>query len=289
MDLPSRWALLGATALLACGQPSANESPTGMGEVPEELAMVLLGMQERDDRIFVGDPPDETLAAVSVLPPGSPVGGLIREGGGTIVIQVDDALEAVRSAYQTAMEQAGWERAATGSGIRGGFVSSQQYTTGTWCSASHSLRTSALTRQDINYVRIRYSTLEPGPTPCENASLRARIGPGRYGLTLPSLQPPAEAEVSPRGGGGSSDSVEMEVFVETSLEASELFEHYARQLGQSDWTPTGEASDRQISIGRWSTQDEMGSPAVGVFAVWSLPGDNVYRAWIRLERAAAGR
>ena len=287
MEMTSRLALLGVSAFLACGPPSVEERPRASGEVPEELALVLLGIQEPEDRIFVGSPPAEVLAVVPILPGGSVVGGVTREGGGTLVLEVDDGIEAALSAYAAAMEDAGWEY-ETGPGFRGGFVASRRSTSGVWCGSTHSLRTSALTRNDVDYLSIRFYRLEPGPTPCENARLRGQRGPG-HALTVPTLQPPTGAEVSIRGGGGSSHRIDMEVLVRTSLGASELFEHYARQLGRSGWTSTAESSDRQVSIGLWSTQDDLGNPAVGVFATWAFPGDDEYWAWIRLERAEQAR
>ncbi len=281
-------AVLGLIVLVACGPDSPEAIDRAIGDdVPEALALALVSNAAEESEIFVGSPP---ASLQDILPSGEGVsimGGLTRDNGGTVVLNLAESAEATLSSYGDRLESEGWERAAS-MRPRGGFQRSPEPVAGTWCTETHWVWASAVSFADTEMLRLRYYEVDTEPTPCENARMTGRASID-YGLRIPDLDPPPDAEVHMTGGGGSGDGVDMSASVVSDLSAEELFEHYARQVGRAGWDDGRVSASNGLAIGQWTTSDDSGRPAIGVLAIWPVPGLNAYHAWIRLGRVRSGR
>lgn len=239
--------------------------------------------------MFVGPAPAPIQAVLPLPADAEVVGGLTRESGGTVVFDLDGTAEAALAAYGELVESEGWAPAPDEIGRRGGFQTAPQRISGTWCTETHWLGASAVTFAGESFLRVRFYESEMEPTPCENAERRAQMAIGHYGLSLPVLRPPFGAEVQMSGGGGSTNEVSMTATVITSLSATELFDHYAGQVGRAGWRSMTTTSDNGLAMGRWVARDDDGEPAQGLLAVWPMPDPDTYGAWARMERLRSPR
>ena len=98
---------------------------------------------------------------------------------------------------------------------------------------------------------------------------------------LPRLTPPAQATVSPRGGGGGGDNVTQYAGIESTLSRAALFDHYAAQLRQAGWTLRNRADAGTLTSSLWTlTQD--GKARVGLLLIGeSAKGQ--YRATLGIQ------
>ncbi|MBB5235927.1 hypothetical protein [Deinococcus budaensis] len=98
---------------------------------------------------------------------------------------------------------------------------------------------------------------------------------------LPSLTPPAQATVSPRGGGGGGDNVIQYAGIESTLPRAALFDHYAAQLRQAGWTLRNRADAGKLTSSLWSfTQD--GEERVGLLLIGEA-AQGQYRATLGIQ------
>ena len=275
---------------LACG-PSPEDAidRAEFGNIPEALALTVLSSSPDDARVFVGEVPGEIeaiLPAASELPV---LGGFLRgNGSGTVVFDVDTEPEAALSEFGARIEREGGERSPEDH-PRGGSLTSPRSMAVTWCSGTHYARASSVTLGERRYLRVGFYQDPVNGTPCEHARRRAEMEVGSYGLHLPLLEPPAEADVQMSGGGGSSGGISMDALVVADLTAEEIFEHYVDEVQRHGWRGGTFAVSDRLAIGSWSVQDESGKPANGVLAVWRLGEQDNYRAMVRLDRSPADR
>ena len=285
MRKPACWFLVVLAASVSCSPPAEETRARSSADVPQDLALALLGGQSQGEEIFVGSAPAAVNSVVPIPSEARVAGGLIRNDGGTVVLEIDQALEGAIAQYGGLIEARDWEQAPDDPRGRGGFEPSPRPLAETWCTASHWMRVSGVSVGDRDYLRVRYYTREAtGASPCATAEQRAQMAMGNFGLRFPSLVAPAGSQVLGGGGSGSTDRIARDVLVIADMDAEELFDHYALQLDQAGWDPTARISNDEMAIGRWAATDDMGNPAIGVFAVWAQPQPRNYRAWIRLER-----
>lgn len=83
---------------------------------------------------------------------------------------------------------------------------------------------------------------------------------------LPRLTPPAEATVSPRGGGGGGDNVTQYAGIESTLTRTALFDHYAAQLRQAGWTLRNRADAGTLTSSLWTFRQD-GKELVGLLLI----------------------
>ncbi|MDL2344556.1 hypothetical protein QOL99_10350 [Deinococcus sp. MIMF12] len=99
--------------------------------------------------------------------------------------------------------------------------------------------------------------------------------------SLPKLTPPAEATVSPRGGGGGGDNVTQYAGIESTLSRTALFDHYAAQLRQAGWTMRNRADVGTLTSSLWSFTQE-GKERVGLLLIGEA-GRGQYRATLGIQ------
>lgn len=98
---------------------------------------------------------------------------------------------------------------------------------------------------------------------------------------LPKLTPPAGATVSPRGGGGSNNSVTQYATIESALSRVALFDHYAAQLKQAGWTLRNRSDAGSMSSSLWSfTRND--KEQVGLLLI-AEANKGVYRATLAIQ------
>lgn len=98
---------------------------------------------------------------------------------------------------------------------------------------------------------------------------------------LPKLTPPAEATVSPRGGGGGGDNVTQYAGIQSTLSRAALFDHYAAQLRQAGWTLRNRADAGTLTSSLWSFTQE-GKERVGLLLIGEA-GRGQYRATLGIQ------
>ena len=284
------WCPLLFTLMLFGGSPASAAIQAISGEVPIELAIALLGGQSGGTQIFVGELPPELEAWFPLGQLERVVGGLVRGSGGTVVVEVLGTAPAALSTYRSYLQEQGWQRPTIPQDQDGGFLSTSRFSWDMWCGERYSIRSSSLGFGSGTYLRIRYAILEGARTACNAAEFETFDRRDPFGgLRFPSLEPPPDAVVTGRGGGGSSDNRDTEATLESNLPSELIFEHYARQLTAAGWVPEGRSIAEGLSIGRWRTQDNEGRRVVGVLAVWALSAPNSYKAWARVDRPSARR
>lgn len=80
---------------------------------------------------------------------------------------------------------------------------------------------------------------------------------------LPKLFPPAGSTVTPRGEGGSGDSITQSAGIESTLSRAALFEHYAAQLRGAGWTLRNRADTGTLTTTLWTFPQD-GQERVGL-------------------------
>jgi uncharacterized protein YraI len=102
-------------------------------------------------------------------------------------------------------------------------------------------------------------------------------GGGEMFGVLPSLAPPAQAQVRGSGGGSSSGpdsfSISAEAEIESTLTAADLAAHYEGQLEDEGWTRLDDSQTEVLAWSAWSFVDENGNEWNATFYIVRQGGE----------------
>ena len=254
--------------------------------MPADLVVALFSSPGMDGgtSVFVGDLPSELDGKISLGSPSRLVGGIVRGSRTMVVAEMGGSEREATEAYDTVLEEAGWRKLTRTQRPSSGF----QTTTAPsfpdmWCRDDRVVQAFAVTVSSRTYLRIDSYVPDRRMNPCdamEESSARNR--PPWEGLTLPVLEVPAGATVRSLGNQNSRDAVSVEAIIRSDVSAAEVFHHYARQLTALGWEPGRQSPGDDASIGRWTTEDDEGGPAVGLLTVWAVDA-GTFKAVLRME------
>lgn len=266
----------------------AAQGQTDTSSIPRELALALIGGDFRGaPSITIGRTPDGF--APGLIPANARVlGGATYQADRptgmlasvTAIAVVADSAEPGLSRLAQSLDRKGWKPPAVPG--RGGFASVTVGYGGPsmlLCDESSALMLSAKPRTGGG------STLQLTLSPAEicDPDRRDRERSARE-LPLPTLRPPTGVYSRGNGSGGSDNYREANTELVTSKGASELADHFARQLVEQGWTLGLRAADGNSVVQMASRMDEKGNSLNGVLGIISWPGTTTRYSWIRVVR-----
>jgi hypothetical protein len=251
----------------------ANPSAQPSYDALEELAGRLIGYGFEEPELVVGRLPGERLKLELAIPAGARVlGTSIRGESFEIVMDVKDQTEKVLNFYRKAFE--GWEdKGAQQGGPRGGFTFGGEgefrpYVADTLlCKDEWSVNV-IVYRLDaaIKDVRLRINKYDCGfvGSPVE----------------LPKLLAPKGSE-SLGGSSGFGGDIFSSITLNTTLNAGQLFEHYASQLEKANWKPLDKIALKVGMLGTYEFVSKDGQKWGAVLSILPAKG-NLLNAALRV-------
>ena len=284
--MPSKWlALLGVLALSTTLAQTPTISPER--ELLQRAVTPLWGPASLRSSVLVGQPPADLGFA---LPQGSRViGSVVTEtpdpaypAGVTVYFDTALSPEQVDAHFARVLAPAGWKvfpLPPGGPSPEGAFLPSTPVGGRPYYRQNPDQQLTIQTRVVGGVTQV---TLGRQRSP-ELAQILRYAQDDRFDPTrlLPRLTPPAQATVSPRGGGGGGDNVTQYAGIESTLSRAALFDHYAAQLRQAGWTLRNRADAGTLTSSLWTlTQD--GKARVGLLLIGeSAKGQ--YRATLGIQ------
>ena len=231
---------------------------------------------------YPGGPAEEVQILVGELPADLPIEVPLPEGARTIgslvrgdrsvqiVLDVDQAADAVVAFYREQLETAGWYELDWP--MRpGGFGFGAEAAMATFCYSRRgpSLMVTAFEAEGaLTDVRLNLQT-DPRHLPC--TMLGWPHGPPMS--LIPNLRAPTRATM--HGGGGSSgsgNSWHSTVILETDLDAEALAAHYNEQLQTAGWKLADRGSAGPAAWSTWSFTDDQGDTWAGTLLILETAG-----------------
>ncbi|HVZ49244.1 MAG TPA: hypothetical protein VG916_10705 [Gemmatimonadaceae bacterium] len=247
--------------------------------VPHDLAIALLSMNRPigsypDAQIWVGEVPQNLSRQLYVPPAATVLGG--AGGGSTMaaVVRYPVAYEPLRASLRRELAQLGWTIPPE-FGYGGGFrpLPPPRDTTAfpsTLCQGT-SVLTLSVTRREVaaTTVVLQVSSgsgygLCTRPTVMSTSGYQRPPFPTLFyppGISYPST-PVCSAAMT--GSAGTSGTIQ------TTKTGAELLDHFAKQLADSGWTPTGD--NAAYAVGTWTRPDSTGAKVELTVTVRGMAG-----------------
>lgn len=274
--------LMALLAGVACTwTPLSAQTP--LGSVPRDVMAVLL--QSSD--VSSGAPFDLQIGSApaafpkDLLPTATRVHVAAVSAASTTVVGVVAAWTAADLAtFENALGAAGWvdERhrpAGLAETPRGALL---------LCRSRH-FAVVSLAARELGGMFVRAVVAEDPKRTCA-----ARPASGGGDLALPSLKPPAGAEASGAGIGGSADAVYSSVRIRTSQPLDALAAHYLAQLTSAGWQVEGQSSGTPLlAATRLVGRSTSGEALSGALVVTSLGDTGQVDVLLRVVRHVVTR
>ncbi|HEX8691770.1 MAG TPA: hypothetical protein VF746_05085 [Longimicrobium sp.] len=257
--------------------------------VPRELVMTLLGSSGSSSgpQLLVGRLPADFPAALAPAD-ARVVGSLVRRTEQTVVFALPQPRPEAAAAYRRTVEGAGWTSPPSAGMVeRQGFLAPSMGTAGppaVFCQGERVLHFSTLPREGGgSYLRLDLnSTSEYSPCSREAAQHMESF---QREFPIPALHAPENVEFS--GGSMSSggpDFREVGVRLTTPMAPAELAAHYAAQLRQAGWTPSGNGAGEGVALQTFLRRDASGQGWHAVLSAIALPGSDRRDLSLRVSR-----
>jgi hypothetical protein len=269
-------------ALLIVGPLSAQQSASAA--IPRELALALIDRYgPRDDSadIVVGRVPPSF--PPNVLPANANVlGGIERAPAAHVVLTFRELPDTVLASLVRHLERRGWDRDEHEP--RGGFVPPPSGRSHRFCRKNIGL-TVFVSGRTAGGSLAHLGTWKP-PDDYRCGADRRRDIRGFDRVELPPLHAPTGARMLGAGmGGGSVESNEAYIRLETALHSIDLAAHFAKQLASAGWTITGPALGQGIVIYGARRRDDQDRMLGGLLYILDIPGTQQRDAVFRVVRA----
>lgn len=274
---------------LGCTQAQTppSKSVTPERELLERLATPYYDPASTTAQVLVGQLPADLGFA---LPAGSRVIGSVSTQSkdpnypSGVTVYFDTALtpRAVAEQFARTLSQGGWKvfpTGRTGPFEEGGFQTSEPFAGRQYYRESPDQTVNVVARQAGQVTQV---TLLKQSSPNLKQQLRyAQAGSPGYSLPLPTLSPPADSTVTPRGGGSGGDDVTQSVGIESGLSRTALQDHYAGQLKKAGWKLSNRAETGKLISTLWTFTQE-GKQRAGLFLLTET-GAGQYRATLATQ------
>ena len=280
--------LLIATLLIVVGGAGpAGQQQQSRESIPKDLVLLLMRgaiMPDDDFDIVLGLPagfPSE------LLPRGAkPLISTTTKTNMTVIAQAgNEALDV--AAYDRQLASAGWSTSPrSGAQTRGLLAGAPPQLPGMWCRADKYASIWASPRPEGgSIVRVAVSDTSRG-NPC------SPMGPQTFNsiqtdVDLPLLFPPPQSRATGTGmsGGGSSDSYDQRLRLETRLTTPEVLQHYRAQLEAHGWKFQSQAVGDGVGIVRFAVVSVKKEPVTATLSVVVVPGEPPLEVTLRILRA----
>lgn len=267
-------------------KPAAPKSISPEREFLERLATPFYAPGSTTAQVLVGKAPADLGFA---LPAGSRVIGSVTTqskdpsfpAGTTVYFDTAQTPAQVEAYFARALPGTGWKvfpREGNGLSGEGGFQPTAVAGGGFYYRQAPD-QTLGVTAQRVGQTtQVRLSV--------ERASnLKQMLSYARPGgpvyPSLPRLQAPADATVSPRGGGGNGNNITQYAGIESRLGRAALYDFYAAQLRNAGWKLSNRAETGQLISALWTFTDD-GETRVGLFLLNEV-GKGQYRATLATQ------
>ncbi|MDM7913167.1 MAG: tetratricopeptide repeat protein, partial [Methanotrichaceae archaeon] len=243
------------------GLASSEETtgkPSGVAEPSvEELATRLLqatypGSTELNEvQLLAGNLPEDMPVDLPIPDGARIIGSEIQEDKGIyIVLDVPLMPDGALDFYRRALPSQNWTE-TTIPGMDRGFVRGDPSIT--FCKGMKNPSITVTAHPLENSTDLRISIIsDPEYSPCSQASFDDWLRP------IPKLSAPEGARQFNEMMTGGGNRAAVSATLETEMNSSALEDHYADQLGASNWTRKGGGRSGPQSWSVWSTEDEGG-------------------------------
>lgn len=264
------------------------------------LLPVLAGFGPPDSAVTatIGLLPDSLPISLTVPPTATVIGGVVRSGtfeGTQIFLSpadgADGAADALVETLRQQLQDAGFtapDRAEMG-GPSSVFLSTDPlFASLTFCSPDDEFSASLSTVTIAGETEVVSISTTPATRASGLCGQNIAAGGSDMFSMLPSLSPPAGAQVRSSGGGSGggidSISVSAEAEIETELSIADLAAHYEQQLQDAAWERLDDTETYAMSWSAWSFEDEAGDAWNATFYIALQSGEeNNYIATLRAE------
>jgi hypothetical protein len=248
-----------ALIVVACPLSAQVDAPKMIPAVLAEAIIGEFGAMMGGIHFVVGETPDGWPKAIVPSAPARIVGGGKFGPMLTAVYEYPLGTDAIGS-FESQLLKAGFTKAAsTGFPVQEGFKSNKPLGPAhAFCGAAGAV--SLLQVDSTRTTRTVAVTLVPDKETsgaCMTKRMPERMG--KLPLNLPTMRAPAGASAQPTGYNSSGDGFSTQVRTDTTLSASEIASHYAKELAAGGWQiASAPAIGDGIAVYQVSTRDEKG-------------------------------